>query len=459
MNISHNITKLITTFTIFLFIFNVMSVSSITITNQTYNENNDCNYDLLIITPRRFKLALRPLENHKERHQIETKIVDLKTIYDKMATTGIDNQEKIKYFIKSELENYSISYVLLIGHFKLLPIRYSYNIGQRTHSSELKFISDLYYADIFDSNSNFSSWDYNNNGVYGEWNNSPAEDRDIDLIPDVCVGRLPCANIFEVRCMVRKIIRYETKTYGKSWFNRMIGVGGDSYIEYEGNEGEINTQNAMNFMTGFTHIKLWASNGNLTGDISVIRELNKGCGFIYFDGHGLPNNWATYVPGEHTYINGLHNNNMIFLVNYNKLPICVVSGCHNCQFDVHISRIFSDSYNQYTWIRECWGWHLISKFIGGSIATIGNTGLGYSKEDKESKEGADSFLDPQFFWEYNINGTDILGKNWANTLTTYLKEFPIDWNTLGGSDSSIDAKTVQQWVLLGDPSLKIGGYN
>jgi len=51
-----------------------------------------------------------------------------------------------------------------------------------------------------------------------------------------------------------------------------------------------------------------------------------------------------------------------------------------------------------------------------------------------------------------------LGEVWAKAITAYLNEYPIDWNALTSADSSIDAKVVQEWILLGDPSLKIGGY-
>ena len=61
-------------------------------------------------------------------------------------------------------------------------------------------------------------------------------------------------------------------------------------------------------------------------------------------------------------------------------------------------------------------------------------------------------------WEYGVNGTTILGETWGKTITRYLNEYPIDWNTPAAGDSAIDAKTCQQWALLGDPSLQIGGY-
>jgi hypothetical protein len=121
----------------------------------------------------------------------------------------------------------------------------------------------------------------------------------------------------------------------------------------------------------------------------------------------------------------------------------------------------ADSYGsfwKYTWVTECWSWKLASVSKGGSIATIGCTGLGMSKEDKQSFSGAGDYMEPTFFHEYGVNGTRILGRVWGNAITDYLHRYPIDWNTPAAKDFAIDAKTVQQWALLGDPSLMIGGY-
>ena len=149
---------------------------------------------------------------------------------------------------------------------------------------------------------------------------------------------------------------------------------------------------------------------------------------------------------------------MTRLRNREKLPVCVVGGCHNLQFDVHFGKLRDDPWYYYTFIPECWGWKLTRKIGGGSIATIGCSGLGMTKEDKESFSGAGDYLEPTFFKQYGVNGIDVLGDTWAATISDYLDTYPIDWNTPAAWDYAIDAKSVQQWVLLGDPSLKIGGY-
>jgi hypothetical protein len=67
-------------------------------------------------------------------------------------------------------------------------------------------------------------------------------------------------------------------------------------------------------------------------------------------------------------------------------------------------------------------------------------------------------MDIQLFYECGVNGTKILGDAWGYAITNYLNTYPINWSTPSAKDSAYDAKTVQEWVLFGDPSLRIGGY-
>ena len=425
-------------------------------------------YHLLIVAPHEFCKALEPLVEHKTKHGIKTKLVSIEEVYDQMFWYGRDKAEKLKYFIKFAKDIWGIKYVLLVGDYRKIPIRYVYNSNNYPDFPEPKFVSELYYADIYDENGSFSSWDTDNDGIYGEWIGDEAEDKNIDLYPDVCVGRLACRNVREVRIMVDKIIKYETRTYNTEWFKRFVVVAGDTYPEclnprWVGNEGEINTMKAIQNMSEFEVVKLWTSDGSFTGPKDVIRAINWGCGFIFFEGHGSPMTWATHPPNDPgTWVKGLSIYNMWRLHNFYKLPICLVSGCHNSQIDVTPLNLLihprESLFLRLDYPIECWSWKLVSLPFGGAIAAVGNTGLGMTKEDKESFEGASDYLDARFFWEYGKNGTDILGEVWAKAITAYLNEYPIDWNTPAGADSSIDAKVVQEWILLGDPSLKIGGY-
>jgi len=436
-------------------------------TNQNSYGSEDSSYKLLIITPRKFTLFLQPLVKHKNDVGVTTKLVTLNEVYkNQIAKQGQDKPEKIKYFIKYAIETWGIKYVLLVGNFRQMPVRYCYNDEPWTGYPEPNYLSELYYADIYDKDGNFSSWNSNDNDKFGEWKGSEAQDKDIDLYPDLYVGRLACRTYLEVRTMVKKIITYETTAYNKEWFKKIVVIAGDTYPVSENPnwtaiEGEENTKKVLENMSGFENTTLWASDGTLTGAKDVINAISDGCGFLYFDGHGSPKSWATHAPNSTAWIPGLATADMRRLKNGEMLPICVVGGCHNSQFDVAFANILKDpkaALHHSTWILECWSWKLTRKIGGGSIATLGNTGLGMSKEDKSTFEGASDYLDSQFFYEYGKNGTDILGEAWGNAITNYLHKYPIDWSTPAGWDFAYDAKTVQQWALLGDPSLKIGGY-
>ncbi|MBS3748903.1 MAG: hypothetical protein KGY67_04300 [Candidatus Thermoplasmatota archaeon] len=427
-------------------------------------------YPLVVIAADEFIDELQPLKTHKENMGMPTKLVSLSTVYDEMYWNGRDNPEKIKYFIKESIETWQTAFVLLVGDFRKMPIRYVYN-NEPSDYYEPRYISELYYADIYDELGDFSDWNSNNNEYFGEWKGSQAQDQDIDLYPDVAVGRLACRNSFEVKIMVDKIIHYETQTYGEEWFNKFVVVAGDTYppgqypFDTSAYEGEENTLAALENMTGFNPVKLWVSTGAFTGPKDVIRTINQGCGFMFFEGHASPVAWGTHPPEiekNGTWVWGLKNYHMNFLMNRYKLPIVVAAACHNGQFDVTplnlLDKLRGEVVHVGEWARECWAWKLTSQPFGGSIATISNTGLGMSKEDKDSMEGAGDFMDMQFFVEYGNNRQDYVGEVWMDSISNYIDEFPVDWTDPAGSDSSYDAKTPQEWTLFGDPSLKIGGY-
>ena len=445
-------------------------------------------YDLLIVAPKTFSDTLQPLVDHKNSHGIDTKLKTVEDIYSEYD--GRDKQEQIKYFIKDAFEMWGIKYVLIVGGLKgqrldwYVPIRYSLlNDG-----SESSFISDLYYSDLYkfvDNETVFDDWDTNGNGVFAEWNE---QGKDVlDLNPDVCVGRLPCRYDFEVKIMVDKIINYENTVSGKNWFNKMVVVGGDSAPGDKYYEGEEENKKALEYMEGFEGVKLWTSDGSFNGVSDVVNAISDGCGFLFFDGHGNPSTWSTHPPDDKkTWVTGLNNYDMPKLKNGEKLPVVVVGACHNGQFNVCLMNIlkgileeglnyFSMSplgsfwYNE--WVPECWAWRMTSKMSGGAIAIMAYSGLDWFAVGDYDNDGIPDctqyfagYANTHFFKNYGMNNMTILGEAHTQTLVDYNSELPIDWNMEidwekpYDSSTLMDCKTIQEFTLLGDPSLKIGGY-
>ena len=66
--------------------------------------------------------------------------------------------------------------------------------------------------------------------------------------------------------------------------------------------------------------------------------------------------------------------------------------------------------------------------------------------------GGDGWVTIEIFRQYGDLGIDNLGLGHQQTLSTYVNTFDMTDMEAG------HVKSVQQWVLLGDPTLKIGGY-
>ena len=165
---------------------------------------------MVIIAPNKFSNELQSLIDHKNKHDVITFLKTTEQIYSEY--NGNDNAEKIKYFIKDVIEFYNIEYVLLVGgrigqSFKwYIPPRYSNVDDGFMHK---QFLSDLYFADIYNKNGDFENWDSNGNGIYAEWYTDASSSNDVmDLKPDVALGRLPCRNKNEVIAIVNKIIDF-----------------------------------------------------------------------------------------------------------------------------------------------------------------------------------------------------------------------------------------------------------
>jgi hypothetical protein len=453
-------------------------------------------YDLVIITPSQFTSTLQSLVDHKNSHGIQTTVKTTEEIYSQY--TGVDKPEQIKYYIKDAVETMGVTYVLLVGGLKspiigtprddenqgtmdwLLPVRYTNN-REAGGTYDPGFISDLYYADLYNATGEFETWDKDrygeSDGVFAVWRVFASAKDIIDLYPDVIVGRLACRNDFEVQIMVDKIIEYETTTYGASWFDRMIGIGGDSHDDSgtNYNEGEVACDYIFeNYMTEFTPIKLYASYRtsdpqHVPSSENIIRDITAGSGFLLFEGHGHPGSWNTHWPGDFTWSDtpgGANCYDFFKFKNDGKYPICVIGGCHNSQFNITLINTILE--RPFMWTHgqpyaESFSWHMARKINGGSIASFGNTGLGYGAVGNHGDLDGDGVNNPDTveavggyqivtFFKTIDEGVEFLGEAWLGAETKYLNTYP-------GMDDQTDCKTVEQWPILGDPTLKIGGYS
>ena len=407
----------------------------------------DSTCDLAIITPRKFASSLKRLVAHKNKYDMKTQLFTLETdIIGKYD--GRDDAEQIKYFIKHAIEEWDVHYVLLVGDIQKLPIRTTYP-WEEYYEDEEDVLSDLYYADIYDSSHQFCSWDSNGNDKFGELYYD-----EVDLYPDVHLGRLPCSFRWEAAIMINKIITYEKQTSGKSWFNNLLLLGGDTHVGpfSPGNEGEITNDIVAGFMPEFNPIRLWTSLGKFNAE-EINNEINKGVGFIDYSGHGFEIGLGTHPPLDETWI-FYYLNNLFSLLNRNKLPIIFFGACLTARLDYtvgefrqilppNIRQIFDILPLDDSDVFPCFAWYFVKKFMGGAVASVGATRVAYSYVDEDFWFGC-SALAIYFFKSYS-EGINV-GQMLTQAQNDYIEEIWPDYFTL------------EEFVLIGDPSLKVGGY-
>ena len=308
-------------------------------------------YDLVIITPKKFQTYVQELVDHKNFFGVKTVLKTTQEIYEEYD--GLDEPEQIKYFIKNATESWGIKYVLLFGGLKstiyakskddtnhgasgwYFPVRYSnfqYDADPNYNftSDEPGYLCDLYYADLYKEGGVFDNWDSNGNGIFAEWSGDEVID-ELDLYPDVAYGRLACTSTKEAKDVVNKIINYEKEPADPSWFNRIIVIAGDGFLDQK----DLNIQWDTNNLTDGEYT-IYAQSSNPDGDFGPIDQINitldrtvesnitfnqddhLTTGFIYpfapvaeivsiSDGNILGNTDYTYTPsGGQAYCNDLY---------------------------------------------------------------------------------------------------------------------------------------------------------
>ena len=87
---------------------------------------------------------------------------------------------------------------------------------------------------------------------------------------------------------------------------------------------------------------------------------------------------------------------------------------------------------------------------GGAIGSTGNSGLGYGYTGEASTLGLGGWIEPRLIDAYANQSIDVMGKMHSQAITDYL-------NIIGNVyKDQIDRKTIEEWTLFGDPSIKLG---
>jgi hypothetical protein len=418
-------------------------------------ENNE--YDFLIISPSSFSENLERLIQHKTSHGIKTKLITIQDIYQDtyFSVEGRDDAEEIKLFLFDAFIQWGIEYVLLVGDINKIPIR---ETRMGTGANERSPLTDLYYADLCFGDGSFCSWDSNNNGIYGEiWHGSI--DDQVDLYPDIHIGRFPCTTNADVKVVVDKIIHYEENSFGSEWSDTIVLAGGDTHSTHNSYpEGELLINEIKKVTPTFNHILLKTSDETFTAE-SLNNAINQGAGFMCYAGHGFEIGLSTHPPNSEEWIDYTLLD-LIAMKNNGKYPIVVFNACLTARLDYNIANLIADivyfssplpkleKRDDITFpiLFPCIAWKMISKPNSGAVATIGATRIAYSMIDQNG----------------NVKwGCGVLTLNFFKSISTgqYLSNCFVSAQNLFLNTLNLkDPFTIEEFVLLGDPTLRIGGY-
>ncbi|PNX48347.1 MAG: hypothetical protein BV457_03910 [Thermoplasmata archaeon M9B1D] len=418
-------------------------------------------YDMVVIAPDVFSASIQTLIDHKNSHGVKTFLKTTEDIYTKY--NGQDDAEKIKLFIKNAIEANGIQYVLLLGGHKgqsfswYIPVRIVHLADGARYT---EYVSDLYYADIYQEDGSFEDWNSNGDDIIGEWGKDS-----FDLKPDIALGRLPCRTTKEVVTIINKIIEYETMSFNESWFHQMLVTGGDS-IPNSGApfpyEGEAVCDKAIEIMKSFSVRKLFVSDMSLVDSSDFITAWNQGLGFAFYSGRAGPSSLLTYDINGNS-VTPFHVKQINKLQNKGKYPIFIIQGCLSGKFDVTIFNVIKwllkQPNIQFSDIAfDCIGWDMVKLQDSGAIAAIAptsqcwvNTGDNNNNNIPDIIESVSGFLALEFLRAYADEGFTTLGTMYMKAIQNYVFIFPVH-------SDKIDCKTIQEFSLIGDPSLKIGGY-
>jgi hypothetical protein len=242
-------------------------------------------------------------------------------------------------------------------------------------------------------------------------------------------------------------------------------VGGDS-LPLSGepfpNEGEELCNIAVDVMQDFNAVKLFTSDNSLIDHNDFIDALNPGCGFALYSGRAGPSSLLTYDPYG-VPITPFHSTHINQLENTGKYPVLIINGCLSGKFEVTILNFIKRFLNQPNIeasdiAGDCIGWEIVKQDGAGAIASFAPTSqcwIGVGDTDNNDipdvAEIASGFLTLEFLRAYSEEDCTVLGDIYVHAIENYVNTFPV-------SSNKVDCKTVQEFGLLGDPSMKIGGY-
>jgi hypothetical protein len=307
-------------------------------------------YDMLIITLSDFVSSFQPLKEYHDSTGISTEIHTLDMI-------GASDPHTIRDYIRQEYLGNGIQYVLIGADDNFIPALDMYVVSWEGTGAiaEYDMPGDIYFSCLD------GTFNYDNDAFWGE--PTDGEDGgDIDLFPDVNVGRFTAGSSSEISNLVNKTLAYLTSE--SPYLQRILlsgeqlGFGGmGEYGGYAMDE-MIDFSDAHGFLTfafpsdEYEIEKLYdvlSTPFNYWPASDIIARINSGVHIIDHLGHS--NNGYAMRTDTSMIRNQLSNTEYCFVY---------AEGCNAGKFD----------------IANCWAEYMTTKLTHGAFGCVANSRVG-----------------------------------------------------------------------------------
>jgi len=339
--------------------------------------------DVLIVTVAQYVDALEALRGwlYSKGYIAETLCVD--SISD--AYEGRDVPERIRNCIKDYYQNRGLGWVILWGDTEDVPTRvgYAFTYGKEYDSEDFQQC-DFYFSDLD------GSWNADGDDLWGEY----IQD-EIDMYPDVFVGRVPVGTVHQAWSFVSKLLEYE-------------GVGEEALpLDYETRVmfwacqlddeptwgGDCKDKIvASGIFPEYIELSTFYDRDGTSGKDNILEALNSGFGLINNVGHSTY--WAASakhdVPdSQKEYITRIDFSR---LRNAPRYSVLYSTGCLFGSID-----------------KDCLAERFINCRTGGGVAVIANSRYGWYSSGIPGS-GPSEIIDKAFFDELFRPATQSVGE-------------------------------------------------
>ncbi|HEV2719962.1 MAG TPA: C25 family cysteine peptidase [Thermoanaerobaculia bacterium] len=319
------------------------------------------------ITTQALAPSLQPLTDWRTATGDTARIVTMDWIGQHYA--GVDPANRVRNFIADALARWSTSWVLLGGDTDQVPAR----MGLYDSYVNVFGPTDLYFSG---QNGN---WNLDGNAVFGESSDN------VDLDPDLFVGRAPVNDAAQTANFVQKVLTYEKSPPAYIDTALLMGVNelsSDSYKQYS---------ILPNLPASYQVVRLYDAASlvpktDLLDRPHAISYVNQGFHLVNHMDHSGIDSMGT---GAHSNGGALTTDDAAGFTNGTKASIVWTYGCDPNAFD-------------YASISESW----MNNSMGGAVAFIGDTRTGYASQTSQ---------DGKFFQSWFVDGVGHIGALLAKT--------------------------------------------